>query len=68
MFTDAGQKSTWGKRGVVERLSSLEFLEARFWKTSGWPTNRELRSSLCAEHVQQPGGASPLPNLMEVKG
>ena len=24
--------------------------------------------SLCAEHVQQPGGASPLPNLMEVKG
>jgi hypothetical protein len=23
---------------------------------------------LCAEHVQQLGGASPLPNLMEVKG
>jgi len=22
----------------------------------------------CAEHVQQFGGASPLPNLMEVKG
>ena len=22
----------------------------------------------CAEHVQQLGGASPLPNLMEVKG
>ena len=22
----------------------------------------------CAEHVQQPGGESPLPNLMEVKG
>jgi hypothetical protein len=25
-------------------------------------------ASLCAGHVQQPGGASPLPNLMEVKG
>jgi hypothetical protein len=27
-------KSAWGKRGVVECLSSLEFLEARFWITS----------------------------------
>ena len=25
-------------------------------------------ASLCAGHVQQLGGASPLPNLMEVKG
>ena len=25
-------------------------------------------ASLCAGHVQQPGGVSPLPNLMEVKG
>ena len=25
-------------------------------------------ASLCAGHDQQPGGASPLPNLMEVKG
>jgi hypothetical protein len=25
-------------------------------------------SSLCAEHVRQFGGESPLPNLMEVKG
>ena len=24
--------------------------------------------SLCAEHVRQLGGESPLPNLMEVKG
>jgi hypothetical protein len=26
------------------------------------------RSLMCAEHVRQLGGASPLPNLMEVKG
>ena len=25
-------------------------------------------ASLCAGHGQRPGGASPLPNLMEVKG
>jgi hypothetical protein len=25
-------------------------------------------ASLCAGHVQQLGGANPLPNLMEVKG
>jgi len=23
---------------------------------------------MCAEHVRQPGGGSPLPNLVEVKG
>jgi len=30
----------------------------------------EMRDALpeCAEHVQQFGGESPLPNLMEVKG
>ena len=32
--------------------------------------HRRLRPPffLCAEHVRQLGGASPLPNLMEVKG
>ena len=29
---------------------------------------RRRAATLCAGHVQQPGGASPLPNLMEVKG
>ena len=29
---------------------------------------RESGPFLCAEHVRRFGGASPLPNLMEVKG
>ena len=31
------------------------------------PTPKAARSVLCAGHVQQPGGESPLCNLMEVK-
>ncbi len=36
----------------------------------GYPVSGGNVASLpeCAEHVQQFGGASPLPNLMEVKG
>jgi hypothetical protein len=44
------------------------------WRTvagggQGWPTgHREAAPSvLCAGHVRQPGGESPLCNLMEVK-
>ena len=32
--------------------------------TGGFP----VPCQLCAEHVQQLGGVSPLPDLMEVKG
>jgi hypothetical protein len=35
-------------------------------RTNGWRLRQPF--FLCAEHVQQLGGASPLPNLMEVKG
>ena len=37
----------------------------------GWGTDLcalSGRTHLCAEHERQLGGASPLPNLMEVKG
>jgi len=30
-FNDAGQESSWGR-------SFVNFREARFWVTSGWPT------------------------------
>jgi hypothetical protein len=32
------------------------------------PVSEAAGFLLCAEHVRQLGGASPLPNLMEVKG
>lgn len=37
--------------------------------SQGWPkaTAKRRASVLCAGHVQQPGGESPLCNLMEVK-
>jgi hypothetical protein len=30
--------------------------------------NSDVCATRCAEHVRQPGGESPPPNLMEVKG
>jgi hypothetical protein len=32
------------------------------------PVHRTGAAFVCAEHVRQLGGESPLPNLMEVKG
>ena len=47
-----------------------EILRTRLPRTRGVSrvTRREPRLELCAEHVRQFEGESPLPNLMEVKG
>ncbi len=49
------------------RLEPLAGKLAR-WVLRGGSRGNAASLPECAEHVQQFGGASPLPNLMEVKG
>ena len=56
---------------VMDRACSTPMNRPVRTRTHGGVTGtaREgLPMSMCAEHVQQLGGESPLPNLMEVKG
>jgi len=61
---------------ILHDLQELEKKRKSQFKAPPWHDMLSLArvasaapaASLCAGHVQQLGGASPLPNLMEVKG
>ncbi len=55
---------------LLQKLFYLPILMAAAWfgLRGTLLTAGAVRSVLCAEHVRHLGGASPLPNLMEVKG
>ena len=57
-----------GADGKVPEGNSLAAYPTARTVLRGRERSNPLLLPECAEHVQQLGGASPLPNLMEVKG
>jgi hypothetical protein len=59
----------WYVSGVSRRNeTSPDGPGVPFWEVGGSIGDCRRAASLYAGHVQQLGGANPLPNLMEVKG
>ncbi len=53
---------------ISESLSQPSFALSGLVSSRVYPGLAALGCILCAEHVRQLGGESPLPNLVEVKG